>query len=198
MSVIEKNSVSVCFFDPQYRGVLDKLNYGNEGKNREKKRLNLPQMDEMLIFKFLKEINRILKPSAHLFLWIDKFHLCEGVYPWFHGTELNVVDLITWEKPRIGMGYRTRRKCEYLLVLQKDPKKVKGIWNIHNIPDVWQESVDKKQHPHTKPIDLQQKLIEAVTIEGDLVVDPAMGGGSVLQACLNSNRKFLGCDISDG
>lgn len=30
-------SFPVAFFDPQYRGVLDKLGYGNEGKERGKK-----------------------------------------------------------------------------------------------------------------------------------------------------------------
>ena len=28
--------LKVTFFDPQYRGILDKLSYGNEGKSRGK------------------------------------------------------------------------------------------------------------------------------------------------------------------
>ena len=31
LSQIKDDSISCCFFDPQYRGVLDKLHYGNEG-----------------------------------------------------------------------------------------------------------------------------------------------------------------------
>ena len=31
---LEENSIRACFFDPQYRGVLDRLKYGNEGKSR--------------------------------------------------------------------------------------------------------------------------------------------------------------------
>jgi len=42
---LENNSVSLVFFDPQYRGVLDKMNYGNEGE-RQIKRSKLIQMDE--------------------------------------------------------------------------------------------------------------------------------------------------------
>ena len=34
------------------------------------------------------------------------------------------------------MGYRTRRKSEYCLVLQKVPLRAKGVWRSHNIPDV--------------------------------------------------------------
>ena len=33
-------SVPVAFFDPQYRGVLDKLSYGNEGENQVLAHLN--------------------------------------------------------------------------------------------------------------------------------------------------------------
>src|SRR5438132_627035 len=64
---LENNSVSVVFFDPQYRGVLDKMNYGNEGE-RQVGRSKLIQMSEKKITLFIKEIDRILAPSAHLFL----------------------------------------------------------------------------------------------------------------------------------
>ena len=94
----------------------------------------------------------------------------------------------------MGMGYRTRRKSEYLLVLQKTPLKAKATWKDHAIPDVWEEKVIKT-HPHSKPIELQRRLIEATTDEGDLVLDPAAGGYSVLEACKLSGRNFLGCDI---
>jgi site-specific DNA-methyltransferase (adenine-specific) len=182
MGKLPNESISVCFFDPQYRGVLDKLKYGNEGKGRGKARCDLPQMGEEIIKNFIIEINRVLKKSGHLFLWVDKFHLCEGVNPWFEGTNLRVVDLITWEKSRIGMGYRTRRKSEYLVVLQKLPLRAKGVWNAHDISDVIAEKTTDK-HPHAKPVILQERLIRAVTNEGDIVLDPAMGGGSVFEAC---------------
>lgn len=75
---IPDKSLKVTFFDPQYRGILDKLSYGNEGKSRGKERSDLPQMSENIIKTFLKEIERVLAPSGYLFLWIDKFHLVEG------------------------------------------------------------------------------------------------------------------------
>lgn len=192
---LPKNSIKACFFDPQYRGILDKQNYGNEGKNKEKRRLLLPQMSEKLIKEFIEKINHVLVPSGHLFLWVDKFHLCEGVKHWFVDTELQIVDLITWEKHRIGMGYRSRRKSEYLLVFQKKPIRVKDIWLSHNIPDVWEEKVDNKIHPHSKPIELQKALIKSVSKQNDIILDPAMGGGSIFDACLSTNRIFIGTDI---
>ena len=194
---IESNSIKCFFFDPQYRGVLDKLAYGNEGVSRGKERSSLTQMDEKTIRKFIEEINRSLMPSGYLFLWVDKFHLVEGVNPWFKNTDLRCVDMIVWDKTKIGMGYRTRRKSEYLVVVQKLPLKAKSTWKNHAIPDVWSEKAIKN-HPHSKPVGLQQELIKAVTEEKDVVVDPAAGGYSVFEACKLTKRTFLGGDIEFG
>ena len=194
---IDTESVKVAFFDPQYRGVLDKLSYGNEGVGRGKARCSLQQMDLGTIIKFINEINRVLLPSGHLFLWVDKFHLCQGVLEWFMHTDLNLVDMITWDKDKIGMGYRTRRKSEYLIVFQKKPIRAKDVWKSHSIPDVWTEKV-VKTHPHSKPINLQKTLIEATSNEGDLILDPAAGGYSVFEACKIINRNFIGGDIEYG
>ena len=78
LSLLPPNSIPVAFLDPQYRGVLDKLSYGNEGQNRGKRRSALMQMDEQKIAQFAQGIDRALIPSGHLFLWMDKFHLCQG------------------------------------------------------------------------------------------------------------------------
>lgn len=173
------------------------LSYGNEGKGRSKKRCELTQMSDDTIKKFIKEIDRTLLPSGYLFLWIDKFILCQGIHSWLTDTQLNIVDLVVWNKMKIGMGYRTRRKCEYLLILQKKPIKAKSTWTIHNIPDVWEEKVIKT-HTHSKPVELQRQLILATTQENDYVLDPASGGYSVFEACRSINRNFVGCDIEFG
>ena len=194
---IQDTSIATTFFDPQYRGVLDKLKYGNEGVSRGKARCNLQQMDISTIKSFIKEINRVLKKSGHLFLWVDKYHLCSGVLDWFTNTELKLVDLIVWDKGKIGMGYRTRRKSEYLIVFQKEPIRAKDCWTLHDIPDVWEEKA-QKIHPHSKPIELQAKLIKATTKDNEFVLDPAAGGYSVLTACIQENRNFIGGDIEYG
>jgi len=192
---LPNDSIPAIFFDPQYRGVLDKMKYGNEGKRRERRRCSLKQMDEDTICQFIVSINRTLIPSGHLFLWVDKFHLCQGINSWYEETQLEIVDLVVWDKDKFGMGYRTRRTGEYCIILQKPPKKAKGVWQVHNIRDVWKEKSNTTQHPHTKPLYLQSRLIEAVTNEGDYIVDPAAGSFSVMEAAHLINRNFIGCDL---
>jgi len=191
---VKNNVITASFFDPQYRGVMDKLKYGNEGE-RQKERAQLEQMSDEVITSFINEIDRVLIPSGHLFLWIDKFHLCEGTGHWFKNTKLSVVDLITWDKGKIGMGYRTRRKSEYLLILQKAPQRAKGVWTKHDIPDTWTEKIFDKKHPHQKPARLQRELIEAVSEKDDYIIDPCSGSYSVFSACVLTERNFIGCDI---
>lgn len=172
------DSVAAAFFDPQFRGVYDKLKYGNEESSRNNIRVKLPQMSEETITKFSKEIGRVLMPSGRLFLWMDKFHLCTDFRNWVADTALSVVDMVTWDKGRMGLGYRTRHQTEFCVILQKAPRRAEGVWTIRNIPDVWREKI-KKTHPHSKLIGLQSQLIAATTAPGDLIVDPATGSFSV-------------------
>ena len=198
LDLLDKESIKVVFFDPQYRGVLDKLCYGNEGKSRGKDRSALPQMSQEIIFEFLAKIELVLKPNGYLFLWLDKFHLFE-VKSWIENYQsLEIVDMVVWNKMKIGMGYRTRRKSEYLVIIQKFPRKSKSTWTLHNIPDVWDEKILDKNHTHAKPIELQKQLILATTNENDLVLDPASGGYSVFRACKETGRNFIGCDLEFG
>ena len=191
------STVAAVFFDPQFRGVYDKMKYGNEDTSRNNVRVKLPQMTEGLIVEFTREISRVLIPSGHLFLWMDKFHLCSDFRNWVEGTSLSVVDMVTWDKDRMGLGYRTRHQTEFCVIFQKEPRRAKGVWMLRNIPDVWTEKIPSKTHPHNKPTDLQSELIEAVTARNDLVVDPAAGSYSVLDACRLRGRNFLGCDIME-
>ncbi len=196
LAALDAETVPLCIFDPQYRGILDKMQYGNEGVSRGRARSSLPQMSEETIGEFIAGIATVLIPSGHLFLWIDKFHLCTGVGLWMEQWGLEVVDLVTWNKAKMGMGYRTRRVGEYLLILQKPPKRAKGVWHRHDIPDVVTEKVERIGNVHPKPVNLQARLIEAVTDPGDVVLDPAAGSYSVMTAAHQVGRQFLGCDIA--
>ncbi len=196
LSLLPADSMPVAFFDPQYRGVLEKLAYGNEGVGRERRRAALTQMPEAIIIEFMQGLGRVLIPSGHLFLWVDKFHLCQGVQSWLPDTQLVIVDMLTWDKQSFGMGYRTRRRGEYCIILQKLPRRAKGVWSDHTIPDVYQEKVSRRDHTHAKPIALQGKLLAAVSNRGDCVIDPAAGSFSVMRAAIDHDRIFLGCDLN--
>jgi site-specific DNA-methyltransferase (adenine-specific) len=185
----------LVFFDPQHRTVLDKLQYGNEGA-RQRGRARLPAMSDSYIGACCRESARVLCPSGYLMLWLDTFHVGEALNG--HGLGfadvLQVVDVIAWDNLRMGNGYRSRRRGDYLAVLQKPPLAAKRTWRDHGIPNRWVERVDRKLHPHIKPVGLIARLIGATTNPRDLIVDPAAGSFVVIRAAHQLNRNFIGCD----
>jgi site-specific DNA-methyltransferase (adenine-specific) len=54
----------------------------------------------------------------------------------------------------------------------------------------------KRFHPTQKSIKLFETLIQKHSNEGDLIVDPFLGGGTTAIASKNTNRNFKGCEIS--
>jgi site-specific DNA-methyltransferase (adenine-specific) len=189
-------SAALGFFDPQFRELLERQKFGNEGINRQLARAALPAMAPEYIDAVIIELARVIKPSGYLMRWVDKFCLCEGRHLSIPTDVFKVVDLSSPDYDRIGMGYRLRNRGDHLLVMQKPPIKAKITWCDHGIADRWVEKVDRRIHPHKKPIGLIKRLIGAVTQPGDLVVDPAAGSFVVLQAALALGRNFIGCDIA--
>jgi site-specific DNA-methyltransferase (adenine-specific) len=184
----------LVFFDPQHRENLDKLKYGNEGA-RQRERCALPAMSSDCIDACCREAARVLMPTGYLMRWQNAFQLVQG----HHLRAADVpqcVDLIAWDNQRQSMGYRSRRRGDYLVILQKPPIKAKATWRDHAIPDRGVEKIDRKLHPHIKPIGLITRLIGSITQPGDLVVDPAAGSFIVMHAARELGREFIGCDIA--
>jgi len=185
----------LAFFDPQHRENLDKLKYGNEGA-RQRERCKLPPMSSEYIDECCREMARVLMPSGYLMRWQNVFQVGTGVHLRLADI-LQCVDLIAWDNLRISNGYRARRRGDYLVVLQKKPIVARATWRTSpTIPDRWPEKVDRKLHPHIKPIGLISALIEAITSPGDLIVDPAAGSFVVMHAAHKLGREFVGCDIA--
>jgi site-specific DNA-methyltransferase (adenine-specific) len=192
---INDGAAALVILDPQYRGVLDAMKYGNEGE-RHPERSALPQMSELEICRFVVESARVLRPGGHCLFWSDKFSIGTGAHLKYFQftTNLQIVELIAWNKGRIGMGRRARCTTEYLVIAQKVPIRAKDIWTDHSIADSWTEK-KPAGHPHAKPIKLMTRLIEATSSVGDIVVDPCAGGFGVLDICLATQRRFVGCDL---
>lgn len=67
-------------------------------------------------------------------------------------------------------------------------------WEINQV-----KNVSKKDNPHPCPIPyaLAERLVLISTKEGDTVVDPFAGSGTVLLAAKNNNRNYIGFEIDE-
>ena len=54
-----------------------------------------------------------------------------------------------------------------------------------------------KVHPTQKPVALMEYLIKTYTNEGDTVLDNCMGSGTTAVACINTNRNYIGFELSE-
>jgi len=54
-----------------------------------------------------------------------------------------------------------------------------------------------KEFTNQIPVKLLERIILLTTKEGDIILDPFFGSGSLYQACKNTNRKCIGIDISE-
>jgi site-specific DNA-methyltransferase (adenine-specific) len=118
---------------------------------------------------------------------------------------------ITWEKPNpppnLSCRYFTH-STETILWAARDAKSkhkfnyklMRSYANDRQMKSVWQftapTGVEKQfgAHPTQKPLALMQRIIEASSDVGDLVVDPFVGSGTTGIAAARLKRRFIGID----
>lgn len=71
-------------------------------------------------------------------------------------------------------------------------KNPSDVWDI---PNVKSNHVEKTEHPCQFPVGLVERLVLALTNEGDSVLDPYLGVGSSAIAALKNGRNAYGCDV---
>jgi adenine-specific DNA-methyltransferase len=71
-------------------------------------------------------------------------------------------------------------------------KNPSDVWDI---PNVKNNHVEKTEHPCQFPVGLIERLVLALTNEGDKVMDPYIGVGSTAIAALKHDREAFGCDL---
>ncbi len=97
---------------------------------------------------------------------------------------------------------------EYILVFCKDtftrlnPHKRKSTISkeefLEFTKSVWKfaaERASKVGHPAPFPVELPYRLIQLYTFEGEVVLDPFVGSGTICIAALKTNRKFVAYDV---
>ena len=54
----------------------------------------------------------------------------------------------------------------------------------------------QNKHPSQKPIEFMTKLINIISLEGDIILDPFAGSGTTLVAAKQLGRKYIGIEIN--
>ena len=103
------------------------------------------------------------------------------------------------------MQKRVRDSRNKVVYMRDEKGEVVGNHGKKGVPlsDVWDipflnpKAKERVGFPTQKPILLMKQIIELVTDEGDLVVDPFCGSGTTLVAAKLLSRNSIGIDISE-
>lgn len=163
---------------------------------------------DCLIYNIVEELNQALEADSKLYLhnriiWsfghgLNAEKRLSGRYEtilWFtKGMEYHFnLDSIRIPQKYPGKRYAKGKKAGEFSgnPLGKNPS---DVWDI---PNVKANHIEKTEHPCQFPIAIPQRLIKALTCQGDTVMDPFSGSGTTAIACILENRKFVGCELKE-
>lgn len=104
------------------------------------------------------------------------------------------IDQILQERVRNSNGkseYKKDAKGNVILTSEKKGVPLSDVWEI---PFLNPKAKERCGYPTQKPVKLIQRIIELVTNDGDIVLDPFCGSGTTCVAAKSLNRKFIGID----
>ena len=217
-SVLEKlepESIDMVFADPPYflsndgitchAGRMVSVNKGDWDK--------VSSVDEKHEFNraWIRLCKRVLTQNGTI--WISgTLHNIYSIGMALEQEGFKIINNITWQKTNPPPNLACRcftHSTETILWAQKDEKKAKHFFNYQlmkeqnggkQMKDVWTGTLtppkEKKygNHPTQKPLYLLERIVEASTNPGDLVLDPFCGSSTTGVAALSLGRKYIGID----
>jgi site-specific DNA-methyltransferase (adenine-specific) len=190
LSEIPSNSVDCILTDPPY-GI-------DFQSNRRVASPKLPKIANDLkpFIEWIQDAYRITKETGRLILFC-RWDVQEAFRAEIERVGYNVKSQIVWDKVHHGSGdlkgafapqheiilYAT--KGRYIFP-NKRPRSVISIPAIRG---------KKLIHPNQKPVELIKYILDHITLEKELVVDPFCGSGSTCVACSETNRAYIGIEL---
>ena len=141
-----------------------------------------------------KEAARVLKPGGFLITYAGQLHFTESIsalskhltYYWVCALIHKRGGLSQIRVRRIKAGFKP------VLIFQKPPLKRQDEWfyDTFNFG-----KPDKTFHEWGQGCEVVIELIKHFSKPGDTVLDPLMGGGMTIEACMKTKRNVIGYEI---
>lgn len=106
------------------------------------------------------------------------------------------LDQILQDRERDENGKSVYKKDENGNVILGKEKKGVPLSDVWEIPYLNPKAKERIGYPTQKPVLLLNQILNIVTDEGDLVVDPFCGSGTTCVSAKLLKRQFIGIDIS--
>lgn len=106
------------------------------------------------------------------------------------------LDQILQDRERDENGKSVYKRDENGKVILGKEKKGVPLSDVWEIPYLNPKAKERTGYPTQKPVLLLNQILNIVTDEGDLVVDPFCGSGTTCVSAKSLKRQFIGIDIS--
>lgn len=198
--MIDKDRKVDCIIvDPPY-GINHKSNRRKDKNDMTTRSGILNDVDnEDLLEKAIELSYNLLKNNSHIY-WFTRWDMLDVHLPMLK-KYYNLKNVLIWDKGNRGSGdlmgsYGGRYECIiYGMKGRRTLNKIDGVQRHDDILNYSKVSHQKLIHPHQKPLDLLEFLIEKSTDEGETILDMFGGVGSTLKAALNKNRKCIAMEL---
>ena len=133
---------------------------------------------------------RLLAPDGLLVVMVGKMHLLE------HLARLHAHIPYRWCGAYLTDGPAARVFARNVATKWKPLLIFGGSRFITQ--DVFRSRMDDKEHHHWGQSESgMADIVERLTLPGQLVVDPFLGGGTTAVVCRDLGRRFVGCDVDE-
>lgn len=160
---------------------------------------------------WLKEVCRLVKPNGNIFVFGTFHNIYQLGFILQNILKRRIINSIIWYKPNAQPNITARMLTEsteqIIWAANETPQRAKG-WTFNywkakeqaggkQMRNLWEfpctpasERVHGK-HPSQKPLALYERLISVATNEGDLLIDPFAGAGTLALAARRLGRRWL-------
>lgn len=211
LKTLKPNSIDLIFADPPYflsnggksihSGKVVSVNKGKwDDKNSYDNHLEFTKEWMKLCYKVLKFDGSI---------WISgTVHNIFDIKNYLDEIGFKVINIVVWHKSDSPpLIYKNKLKFSYELIIWaskgfKHKYNYDDMFKINNdeLQDVWTiPAVGMKEkkfgyHPTQKPEELLERIINATSNPGDVVLDPFSGSGTTCFVAKKLNRNFIGIE----
>jgi len=172
--------VDLCITDPPYG-----LNFRSARPSEERKKdfIENDKAEELvpLIQKTIPELLRVMKENSEIY-WF-----CGGggspilAWAWLefkkYEPEMRVKNLLVWDKEFVGLGWDWRFQYETIFQLVRGRGIDNSDSSASNVIRAKKVIPQENEHPTPKSIEVIWEIMRRKSKEGDLILDPFLGGG---------------------
>lgn len=146
-----------------------------------------------LIEPFVEWADRVLAPDGIIVLYPGKLFFRE----WGNGLasrfQFFCTGAVVYPKPFRRPSSNVVEGWQIVLVFQRRQWKMKVLDTVHIQDAEW--GAEKGWHPWQQPSQGMAHWIKAFSRQGQLVLDPFCGGGTVPFVCRQLKRRCISCDV---